>query len=102
MVTNPPFSLFREYVAQLMQYGKKFLIVGSQNAVTYKEIFPLIKDNRMWLGVTPKGQDMLFDVPEGWCCRAWRSGVARAPCLQGRRWISIGRSCRGSLFGPHG
>ena len=49
-----------------MQYGKKFLIVGSQNAVTYKEIFPLIKDNRMWLGVTPKGQDMLFDVPEGY------------------------------------
>ena len=63
-MTNPPFSLFREYVAQLVQYGKKFLIVGSQNAVTYKEVFPLIKDNRMWLGVTPKGQDMLFDVPE--------------------------------------
>ena len=64
VVTNPPFSLFREYVAQLMQYSKKFLIVGSQNAINYKEIFPLIKDNRMWLGVTPKGQDMLFDVPE--------------------------------------
>ena len=66
VVTNPPFSLFREYVAQLVQYGKKFLIVGSQNAVTYKEVFPLIKDNTMWLGVTPKGQDMLFDVPEGY------------------------------------
>ena len=66
VVTNPPFSLFREYVAQLIQYDKKFLIVGSQNAITYKEIFPLIKDNKMWLGVTPKGQDMLFDVPEGY------------------------------------
>ena len=66
VVTNPPFSLLSEYVAQLVQYGKKFLIVGSQNAVTYKEIFPLIKDNMMWLGVTPKGQDMLFDVPEGY------------------------------------
>ena len=66
VVTNPPFSLFREYVAQLVQYGKKFLIVGSQNAVTYKDIFPLIKDSMMWLGVTPKGQDMLFDVPEGY------------------------------------
>ena len=65
-LTNPPFSLFREYLAQLVQYGKMFLIVGSQNAVAYKEIFPLIKDNRMWLGVTPKGQDMLFDVPEGY------------------------------------
>ena len=63
VVTNPPFSLFRQYVAQLMEHEKKFLIVGSQNAVTYKEIFPLIKDNRIWLGVTPNGQDMLFDVP---------------------------------------
>ena len=66
VVTNPPFSLFRQYVAQLVRYGKEFLIVGSQNAVTYKEIFPLIKDNKLWLGLTPKGQDMLFDVPEGY------------------------------------
>ena len=50
VVTNPPFSLFREYVAQLMEYGKKFLIIGPQNAVTYKEIFPLLKDNKMWWG----------------------------------------------------
>ncbi|MCE2422234.1 MAG: adenine-specific methyltransferase EcoRI family protein [Gemmatimonadetes bacterium] len=66
VVTNPPFSKFREYIAQLMEYDKKFLIIGSQNAITYKEVFPLIKDNTMWLGVTPKGQDMLFDVPEGY------------------------------------
>lgn len=50
VVTNPPFSLFREFVAQLYKYGKKFLIVGHQNAITYKEIFKLIKDNRLWLG----------------------------------------------------
>ena len=50
VVTNPPFSLFREYVAQLMEYGKKFLIIGNKNAITYKEIFPLIKDNQMWVG----------------------------------------------------
>jgi len=50
VVTNPPFSLFREYVAQLIEYGKKFLIIGNMNAITYKEIFPLIKDNRIWLG----------------------------------------------------
>lgn len=50
VVTNPPFSLFREYVAQLVEYGKKFLIIGHQNAITYKEIFPLLKDNKMWLG----------------------------------------------------
>lgn len=48
--TNPPFSLFREYVAQLIKYKKKFLIIGNQNAITYKEIFPLIKDNKIWLG----------------------------------------------------
>ncbi len=63
VVTNPPFSLFRPYVAQLIEYEKQFLIVGSQNAIAYKEIFPLIRDNKLWLGVTPKGQDMLFDVP---------------------------------------
>jgi hypothetical protein len=55
VVTNPPFSLFREYVAQLVQYDKKFLIVGHQNALTYKEIFPLIKDNKLWLGYGFKG-----------------------------------------------
>lgn len=55
VVTNPPFSLFREYVAQLIKYDKDFLIIGNQNAITYKEIFPLIKDNKMWLGYGFKG-----------------------------------------------
>lgn len=50
VVTNPPFSLFREYVSQLVKYDKKFLIIGHQNAITYKEIFPLIRDNKLWLG----------------------------------------------------
>ena len=50
VVTNPPFSLFREYVAQLIEYDKKFIIIGNQNAITYKEIFPLLKENKMWLG----------------------------------------------------
>lgn len=50
VVTNPPFSMFREYVAQLMEHGKKFIIIGHQNAITYKEIFPLIKEGRLWLG----------------------------------------------------
>lgn len=62
VVTNPPFSLFREYVAQLMQYGKQFLIIGNKNAITYKEIFPLLKDNQMWAGCKPMSQDMLFDL----------------------------------------
>lgn len=63
VVTNPPFSLFREYVAQLVEHDKKFLILGPMNAVSYKEIFPLIKDNKLWLGYKPMGKDMLFDVP---------------------------------------
>lgn len=50
VVTNPPFSLFREFVAMLMEHDKKFLIIGSQNAITYKEFFPLLKDNKVWLG----------------------------------------------------
>ena len=55
VVTNPPFSLFREYVAQLIKYDKKFLIIGNQNAITYKEIFPLIMNNQLWLGYGFKG-----------------------------------------------
>lgn len=64
VVTNPPFSLFREYVAQLVRYKKKYLIIGNKNAITYKEIFPLIKNNQMWVGHTPMGKDLLFDLPE--------------------------------------
>ena len=60
VVTNPPFSLFREYVAQLVQYDKKFIIIGHNNAITYKEIFPLIKNNRMWLGYGFKGDAAHF------------------------------------------
>lgn len=55
VVTNPPFSLFREYVAQLMEYNKKFLIIGHQNAIHYKEIFPYIQNNQLWLGYGFKG-----------------------------------------------
>ena len=60
VVTNPPFSLFREYVAQLVKYDKKFLIVGHQNAIHYKEIFELIKSNRLWLGYGFKGNAAHF------------------------------------------
>ena len=60
--TNPPFSLFREYVAQLVEYNKKFIIIGNKNAITYKEIFKLIRDNKIWLGYsTPKN----FIQPDG-------------------------------------
>ena len=63
VVTNPPFSLFREYVAQLIEHDKKFLILGNKNALTYKEIFPLIKEDRLWIGNTSMSKDLLFDVP---------------------------------------
>ena len=64
VVTNPPFSLFREYVAQLMEYQKKFLIIGNVNAVTYKEIFPLIKDDKLWFGYSIHSGDREFRVPD--------------------------------------
>lgn len=62
VVTNPPFSLFREYIAQLMKYKKKFIIIGNQNAITYKEIFKLLKTNKLWLG--NHVGDMKFKVPD--------------------------------------
>ncbi len=62
VVTNPPFSLFREYVAQLIQYDKKFIIIGNVNAITYKEIFPLLKENKMWLGYGFKGGNAYFST----------------------------------------
>ena len=63
VVTNPPFSLFREYIGQLMEYGKKFIIVGHQNAITYKEVFPLIMNNDLWLGYGFKGAAAHFYSP---------------------------------------
>lgn len=60
VVTNPPFSLFREYVATLMEHGKKFIIIGNSNAVTYKEVFPLIMQDRLWLGVTRSGTGSMW------------------------------------------
>ena len=65
IITNPPFSLFREFVTWLMDAKKLFIIIGNLNAISYKEIFPLIKDNMMWLGATGYITDMVFGVPEG-------------------------------------
>ena len=70
VVTNPPFSLFREYVAQLVQYDKKFIIIGNKNAITYKEIFPLIKENRLWIGLTIRSGDREFRVPQDYVTRS--------------------------------
>ena len=64
VVTNPAFSLFREYVATLMEHKKKFLIIGNQNAITYKEIFPLIRDDQIWLGSQKSCISMFFEVPD--------------------------------------
>lgn len=65
VVTNPPFSLFREFIAWIFAEKKQFAVIGNMNAITYKEIFPLIKENRLWLGATGNGSDMVFGVPEG-------------------------------------
>ncbi len=66
VVTNPPFSLFREYIKQLVDYDKKFLIIGNLNAITYKEVFPLLKENKVWLGNNYRvnGGAMFYEIPE--------------------------------------
>lgn len=65
IVTNPPFSLFREFLAWIMEAGKQFSVIGNMNAITYKEVFPLLKENKVWLGATGNGSDMVFSVPKG-------------------------------------
>lgn len=74
VVTNPPFSLFREYLAQLIEYGKKFLIIGNMNAVTYKEVFPLVQTNKLWFGASIHSGDREFGVPPDYPLNAagWR------------------------------
>ena len=87
VVTNPPFSLFREYVEQLIKYRKKFVIIGNQNAITYKEIFPLLKNNEVWIGY--KFGDMAFKVPadsEPRATRYWQDE-------SGQKWRSMGNVC---------
>lgn len=64
IVTNPPFSLFREFLSWIMEADKKFVIIGNMNAITYKEVFPYIKNNEIWLGYKSMNQDMFFNVPE--------------------------------------
>ena len=64
VVTNPPFSLFLDYVAQLLKYDKQFIIIGNKNALNTKEIFPYIQSNKFWVGYTPMSKDLLFDVPK--------------------------------------
>jgi len=84
VVTNPPFSLFREYLAQLVEYDKKFVIIGNMNAITYKEIFPLIKGNKMWLG--NNNGDMAFKVPSHYTPKQTRFWLDES----GQKWRSFG------------
>lgn len=64
IITNPPFSLFREFLAWILNAGKQFVILGNMNAITYKEVFPHLKNNEIWLGYKSLNQDMYFDVPD--------------------------------------
>lgn len=87
VVTNPPFSLFREYLAQLIEYNKKFLIIGNQNALTYKEVFVHIKNNKIWLGY--HSGDMAFTVPDYYEARETRFWIDET----GQKWRSLGNIC---------
>ncbi len=86
VVTNPPFSLFREYVAQLMEYGKKFLIIGNVNAITYKECFKFIKDDKIWLGVTMDGRNKWFRVPDSYPIN---ENVANSKIENGKKYLFV-------------
>lgn len=85
VVTNPPFSLFREYVAQLIEYDKKFLIIGNVNAVKYKELFPLIMNNKIWLGASIHSGDRKFWVPNDYELNAAGCGIDET----GRKYIRV-------------
>ena len=85
VVTNPPFSLFREYVAQLIEYDKKFVIIGNVNAISYKECFKLIKDNRMWLGYSIHSGDREFGVPDDYPLTAANSRIDE----NGNKFVSV-------------
>lgn len=92
IITNPPFSLFREFMAWIVEVGKHFLVIGNQNAITYREIFPLIKDNKLWLGATGFSTDMVFAVPE-WAeiSESDRSKAARLGYVG--NYTRLGNSC---------
>lgn len=85
VVTNPPFSLFREYVAQLTEYDKKFLIIGNVNAITYKEFFTLLKDNKVWMGASIHSGDRKFFVPDEYSLDASGCGIDK----DGRKFIRV-------------
>ena len=85
IITNPPFSLFREFIKWINPKEKKFLIIGNMNAVTYKEVFPLIKDNYMWMGSSIHSGDRPFFVPDNYPLNASGSGVDK----NGRRFIRV-------------
>ena len=85
VVTNPPFSLFREFIAQLIQHEKHFLIIGNINAVTYKEVFPLIMQNKVWLGASIHSGDREFRVPDSYPLNASGYRVDE----NGRKYIRV-------------
>ena len=85
VVTNPPFSLFREYIAQLIKYEKKFLIIGNINTVACKEIFPLIMNNQIWLGASIHSGDRKFWVPDDYELNAAGCGIDES----GRKYIRV-------------
>lgn len=85
VVTNPPFSLFRDFVAQLVEYNKQFIIIGNVNAITYKEIFALIKDNKMWMGYSIHSGDREFRVPDDYPLNASGYRIDE----QGRKYIRV-------------
>ncbi len=85
VVTNPPFSLFREYLMLLINYNKEFVIIGNVNAISYKEVFPLIKSEKVWLGPSITSGDRKFNVPDDYPLNAAGCGIDQ----DGKRFIKV-------------
>lgn len=92
IITNPPFSLFREFLAWILKGKKQFVIIGSKNVITYKEVFPLLRDNAIWTGYTPMSKEIYFDVPQEYIDNGLAKGKDRSIVRHDNRWMHRAQS----------
>ena len=92
VVTNPPFSLFRDYIGQLVEHEKRFVIIGNKNALTYKEVFPLIMQNKLWVGQTPMSKEIYFHVPQEYIDEALANNKHRTAVMVNGKYMARSQS----------
>ncbi len=92
IITNPPYSLFREFLEWIMDAGKQFVVMCNKNAITYKEVFPLLKENKIWIGYTPMSKEIYFDVPQAYIDSGLANGKDRSVVMHNGRWMHRSQS----------